>query len=78
LTGLLEHTLAYYEAAFYLYVQYDCYATLAMVFWANQRPGDVLISNGLAFMTCAVPAGIAMSLGTPERPVIAFSGDGGP
>jgi acetolactate synthase-1/2/3 large subunit len=49
----------------------------AMAFWPVQRPGDVLISNGLASMAFAVPAGIAMSLETPERPVIAFTGDGG-
>lgn len=49
----------------------------AMAFWPVRRPGDVLISNGLATMAFAVPAGIAMSLETPERPVIAFTGDGG-
>lgn len=49
----------------------------AMAFWPVSRRGDVLISNGLATMAYALPAGIAMSLETPERPVIAFTGDGG-
>jgi acetolactate synthase I/II/III large subunit len=49
----------------------------AMAFWPAQRMGDVLISNGLASMAYAVPAGIALSLETPERPVFAFTGDGG-
>jgi acetolactate synthase-1/2/3 large subunit len=49
----------------------------AMAFWPAQQPGDVLISNGLASMAYAVPAGIAMSLETPHRPVFAFTGDGG-
>ena len=49
----------------------------AMAFWPVSRPGDVLISNGLASMAFALPAGIAMSLETPDRPVIAFTGDGG-
>ena len=49
----------------------------AMAFWPARRPGDVLISNGLASMAYAVPAGIALSAETPERPVFAFTGDGG-
>jgi acetolactate synthase-1/2/3 large subunit len=49
----------------------------AMAFWPARRPGDVLISNGLASMAYAVPAGIALSLETPDRPVFAFTGDGG-
>ena len=49
----------------------------AMAFWPARRQGDVLISNGLASMAFSLPAGIAMSLETPERPVIAFTGDGG-
>jgi acetolactate synthase-1/2/3 large subunit len=48
-----------------------------MAFWSAQRQGDVLISNGLATMAFSLPAAIAMSLETPERPVIAFTGDGG-
>ena len=49
----------------------------AMAFWPALRQGDVLISNGLATMAFSLPAAIAMSLETPERPVIAFTGDGG-
>ncbi len=49
----------------------------AMAFWPARRQGDALISNGLATMAFAVPAAIAMSLESPERPVIAFTGDGG-
>lgn len=49
----------------------------SMAFWPASRRGDVLISNGLATMAYSLPAGIAMSLETPERPVIAFTGDGG-
>lgn len=49
----------------------------AMAFWPARRQGDVLISNGLASMAFSLPAGIAVSLETPERPVIVFTGDGG-
>jgi acetolactate synthase-1/2/3 large subunit len=49
----------------------------AMAFWPSLRQGDVLISNGLATMAFSLPAAIAMSLETPSRPVIAFTGDGG-
>jgi len=49
----------------------------ATAFWPCEAPGDLLISNGLATMAFALPAAIAASLADPERPVIAFTGDGG-
>ena len=49
----------------------------AMAFWPCTAPFDVLISNGLATMAFALPAAIAASLHEPDRPVIAFTGDGG-
>lgn len=45
--------------------------------WRAQAPNDLLISNGLSTMGFAVPAAIAAALETPERPVVAFTGDGG-
>ena len=48
-----------------------------MAFWQAEQPRDVLISNGLATMAYALPAGIAAALAEPDRPVIAFTGDGG-
>jgi acetolactate synthase-1/2/3 large subunit len=49
----------------------------AMAFWPCAAPYDVLISNGLATMAFALPAAVASALHEPERPVIAFTGDGG-
>ena len=49
----------------------------AMAFWPAARPHDVLISNGLATMAYALPAAIASALHQPERPAVAFTGDGG-
>lgn len=49
----------------------------AMAFWQARRGADVLISNGLASMAYALPAGIAASLASPGCQVIAFTGDGG-
>lgn len=48
-----------------------------MAFWQAREPNDVLISNGLATMAFALPAAIAAALHDPQRPVIAFTGDGG-
>jgi acetolactate synthase-1/2/3 large subunit len=48
-----------------------------MAFWPVARRADVLISNGLSTMAFSLPAAIAMSLETPDRQVIAFTGDGG-
>ena len=49
----------------------------AMAFWQSSRPGGALISNGLATMAYAVPAGIASALHEPERTTLVFTGDGG-
>jgi acetolactate synthase-1/2/3 large subunit len=49
----------------------------ATTFWQCARPGDLLISNGLATMGFAVPAAIAAALHDPARGAIAFTGDGG-
>ncbi|MCB4824342.1 thiamine pyrophosphate-binding protein [Roseicella aerolata] len=46
-------------------------------FWQAERPGDLLISNGLATMGFALPAGIAAALHDPVRGALAFTGDGG-
>ncbi|MGC1443639.1 MAG: thiamine pyrophosphate-binding protein [Burkholderiaceae bacterium] len=49
----------------------------ATSFWPCNEPNDLLISNGLASMGFALPAAIAAALHEPQRPVIAFTGDGG-
>jgi acetolactate synthase-1/2/3 large subunit len=49
----------------------------ATAFWRCERPRDLLISNGLATMGFALPAGIAAALHDPARGAIAFTGDGG-
>ncbi|WP_431283222.1 thiamine pyrophosphate-binding protein [Humitalea sp. 24SJ18S-53] len=49
----------------------------ATAFWACAAPRDLLISNGLASMGFALPAGIAAALHDPARGAIAFTGDGG-
>jgi acetolactate synthase-1/2/3 large subunit len=49
----------------------------ATTFWRCSRPGDLLISNGLATMGFALPAAIAAALHDPARGALAFTGDGG-
>ncbi|MGG5812141.1 thiamine pyrophosphate-binding protein [Falsiroseomonas sp. CW058] len=49
----------------------------ATAFWQCAAPRDLLISNGLATMGFALPAGIAAALHDPARGAIAFTGDGG-
>ena len=49
----------------------------ASAFWPAKHPRDVLISNGLASMGFAIPAGIAAALDSPERGAVAMTGDGG-
>ena len=43
----------------------------------QSRPRDVLISRGLSTMAFALPAAIGASLAEPDRPTVAFTGDGG-
>jgi acetolactate synthase I/II/III large subunit len=45
--------------------------------WQTPDPNGVLVSRGLATMGFALPAAIGSSLTEPQRPVIAFTGDGG-
>ena len=49
----------------------------AVAFWPAQEPLDVLISNGLATMAFALPAGLAAALHDPARGAVAMTGDGG-
>jgi len=42
-----------------------------------RRPGDAVISRGLATMGFALPAAIGVALDDPSRPVLALTGDGG-
>jgi len=49
----------------------------ATAFWHCDAPRDLLISNGLASMGFALPAGIACALHDPARGAVAFTGDGG-
>lgn len=49
----------------------------ATAFWRCERPRDLLISNGLASMGYALPAGIAAALHDPARGAVAITGDGG-
>ncbi|RYY48384.1 MAG: thiamine pyrophosphate-binding protein, partial [Comamonadaceae bacterium] len=48
-----------------------------MAAFEARRPRDVLISRGLATMAYALPAAIGAALEQPDRPVVAFTGDGG-
>ena len=48
-----------------------------MPMWPITRRHQVLISNGLATMGYALPAAIGAATADPNRPVIAFTGDGG-
>lgn len=50
---------------------------VSMPLWTARRPGEALISSGLATMGYAVPAAIAASLARPRQRVVAFTGDGG-
>jgi len=45
--------------------------------WHSSEPRQTLISRGLATMGFALPAAVASALAEPDRPVIAFTGDGG-
>jgi acetolactate synthase-1/2/3 large subunit len=50
---------------------------VTMPLWDVERPGEVLISSGLATMGFALPAAIGAAVVSPGRRVICFTGDGG-
>lgn len=45
--------------------------------WQSYGPREFLTSNGLGSMGYAVPGALGARLAHPDRPVVAFSGDGG-
>lgn len=45
--------------------------------WQSYGPREFLTSNGLGSMGYAVPGALAARLRHPDRPVVAFTGDGG-
>lgn len=45
--------------------------------WPAYAPREFLSSNGLATMGYAIPAALGARLVHPERPIVAFTGDGG-
>jgi acetolactate synthase-1/2/3 large subunit len=45
--------------------------------WRAEAPSGTLLSRGLSTMGFALPAAIGAALAEPDRPTIAFTGDGG-
>ncbi len=45
--------------------------------WQSYAPRELLQSNGLCTMGCGLPFAIGAKLAEPDRPVVAFTGDGG-
>ena len=45
--------------------------------WESYEPRELLQSTGLCTMGCALPLAIGAKLAEPDRPVVAFTGDGG-
>lgn len=45
--------------------------------WKSYGPREFLTSNGLGSMGFAIPGALAARMAHPDRPVVAFSGDGG-
>lgn len=76
-TQLVETLVAHLPETAITTVDAGAHFLAAMPFCPARRPGDLLISNGLATMGYAVPAAIGASLANPDRPVYAITGDGG-
>jgi acetolactate synthase-1/2/3 large subunit len=45
--------------------------------WQSYGPREFLTSNGLGSMGFAIPSALAARMAYPDRPVVAFTGDGG-
>src|SRR5262245_62741069 len=45
--------------------------------WESYGPREFLTSNGLASMGYAIPGALAARMAYPDRPAVAFTGDGG-
>jgi acetolactate synthase-1/2/3 large subunit len=58
-------------------VDAGAHALLTSIFWDAYDPHGYLCSSGLAARGYAIPAAMAAKLAFPERPAVAFVGDGG-
>lgn len=67
--GTPEGTIATVDAGAHMLV--------AMPLWSTERPGEVLISSGLATMGYSLPAAVGAALARPDKRIVCFVGDGG-
>ena len=74
---IVKMAAAAYEGRPRLAVDAGAHMFSAIAFWPARDPLDVLISNGLATMAFALPAGLAAALHDPDRGAVAMTGDGG-
>jgi len=58
-------------------VDVGAHKILAGQYWTTYAPRTYLVSNGLSAMGYSLPAAMAARLVHPDRPVLAFVGDGG-
>ena len=80
-TGLAPHevvreTRAAFPAGTVATVDSGAHMLVAMAHWLVERPGEALISSGLATMGFALPAAVGAAFATSAR-VVCFTGDGG-
>ena len=75
--ALVEAVQALAPAGARIAVDAGAHMLPVMALWSATMPRGALISRGLATMGGALPSAIAASLAEPDRPVIAFTGDGG-
>ncbi|MBL6455590.1 thiamine pyrophosphate-binding protein [Belnapia sp. T6] len=75
--ALVEGVMAAAPAGARITVDAGAHMLPVMALWQAEAPRGALISRGLATMGGALPSAIASSLAEPDRPVIAFTGDGG-
>ena len=79
--GLRPHRVVELAAEVYAHARISVDAGAHMLpvmgLWPAEEPNGALISNGLCSMGFAVPAAIGAALLDRERPVVAFTGDGG-
>lgn len=75
--ALVEAAMATVPAEARITVDSGAHMLSVLHLWRSTEPNAMLVSRGLATMGFALPAAIASALADPDRPVVAFTGDGG-
>ncbi|WP_224815608.1 thiamine pyrophosphate-binding protein [Hasllibacter sp. MH4015] len=75
--GVIAEARAALPEATAISVDSGAHRILLSQMWTTHTPRTIIQSTGLCTMGCAIPMAMGLALADPDRPAVAFLGDGG-